>query len=117
MKARIFLTGSAGFVGSHLLPLLLENNYPVTALVKNSSEKKLIKSGASVIVGDLSKNGEWTKSVKDKDIIIHLAAEIASKKLETFEKNNVVATLNLIQAAKKYKVKKIILFSSAAVTS
>lgn len=118
MNKRVFVTGSAGFVASHLIPFLLARGYQVTGLVRLSREKSKVAQGANVAVGDLAeKGGDWQVSLKGHDIIIHLAAEISSKGERLFRRNNVIATQNLAEAAIKAKIKKIILFSSAAVTS
>ena len=114
---KVFVTGAAGFVGSHLVPYLLKNGYEVTALVKVKKEKKIIDPNAIVIIGDLAKISSWKNSLKGHDLIIHLAAQISSKTEDKFKKNNVIATKNLITMAEKSYIKKIILFSSAAVTS
>lgn len=113
----IFVTGAAGFVGSHLLPILSAKGYRVTALVRTDDEKRRIISKAKIVIGDLAKQGSWQKELIGQDIIVHLAAQISAKDPKVFKKNNVEATKNLIEAAKIAKVKKIILFSSAAVTS
>ena len=117
MKKKIFVTGAAGFVGSHLVPTLLDKNYEVTALIRKSSEKPRLPKVVSWVIADLSKKGSWQAKLEGHDILIHLASEISSKIREAFEKNNVVATKNLIEAAKKARIKKIIHFSSAAVES
>ena len=114
---KICVTGASGFVGSHLVPVLLSGGFKVTALIRSQNEKRLVNSQAELVIGDLAQNGLWQSKIKGQDIIVHLAAEISSKNPESFERNNVKATQNLIHAAKKAKVKKIILFSSAAVTS
>ena len=114
---KIFVTGAAGFVGSHLVPFLIKNGHRVTALVRAKKEKKGIDSDAKVIVGDLAKLSNWQNALRDNDLIVHLAAQISSKTHDKFRRNNVIATRNLITAAKRAKIKKIILFSSAAVTS
>jgi len=117
MKKKIFVTGAAGFVGSHLVPMLMNAGFEVTVLVRSKKEKKVLPSKVAVVVADLAKRGSWQKELKSHDVLVHLAAEISSKDPNMFEKNNVVATKNLIKAAQKAKIKKIILFSSAAVTS
>lgn len=117
MKQKIFVTGAAGFVGSHLVPILLKSGYEVTGLVRIASEEKNLPKTAHVVVGDLAKKGRWMRQVKNQEIIIHLAAEISSKDEKSFMRNNVIATQNLVKAAKAAGIKKIILFSSAAVTS
>lgn len=113
---KVFVTGAAGFVASHLIPRLA-STYQVTGLIKRSSEKKLVDQRAKVVVGDLAKKGPWQKSLGGHDVLIHLAAEISSKNPRDFVRNNIVATRNMVAAARRAKIKKIILFSSAAVTS
>lgn len=118
IKKKILITGAAGFVGSHLVPHLLDRNNEIIALVKNSAEKSMVNARCNIVViGDLSKKGKWQKEIRGVDIIIHLAAQISAKTRRQFEKNNSIATKNLINAAKENGVEKIILFSSAAVTS
>ncbi len=114
---KILVTGGAGFVGSHLIPLLLENGYMVTAVVKAEEVSRINDKRIKVITGDLSEKSDWVRKIGGYDTLIHLAAQISSKSPDEFKKNNVVATRNLIEAAKKEKIKRIILFSSAAVTS
>lgn len=116
MNKRIFVTGSSGFVAHHLIPMLAKNDYQVTAHVKLASEKNKVKA-KKIVVGDLSQKGQWAKALKGHDVIVHLAAEISAKDPNSFIKNNVIATQNLVDSAQKAQVKKIILFSSAAVTS
>jgi len=118
MKQKVIVTGAAGFVGRNLVPQLLKRGFRVTALVKNDQEKAhLANTKVKVEVIDLAKTGEWPKFLDPDSIVIHLAAEISSKNPQTFVRNNVVATRNLISFAKKVKIQRIIHFSSAAVTS
>jgi nucleoside-diphosphate-sugar epimerase len=115
---KILITGAAGFVGSNIIPILVQNGYKVTALVKNDNERAKLKNmPVNIVVGDLSEIGPWQNSLKGNTVIIHLAAEISSKDPQTFVKNNVTATQNLIDAARKHGSKRIIHFSTAAVGS
>lgn len=116
MNKNIFITGAGGFVGSHLVPYLVSKGYHVTALVRDEQEKEKL-GVTNIVVADLSKKGNWQTSLKNHEYIIHLASQISSKDPSKFIKNNVIATQNLIEAAKIHKVRRIILFSSASVTS
>lgn len=114
---KVLVTGAAGFVGRNLIPVLISNKFGVTALVKNNDEKVLVPHSVKTIVADLSKKGSWQNDLDGIDFIVHLAAQISSKTRKPFYQNNVVATKNLIEAARRSKIKKIIVFSSAAVGS
>ncbi len=117
LRKNILITGAAGFVGTHLAPYLESKKYEVTVLVKNRKEKLQLNTKDRVVIGDLSKKGNWQKEIHGVDVIVHLAAQISAKKASLFYKNNTIATKNLIAAAKNNNIKNIILFSSAAVTS
>ena len=98
---KIFLTGSSGFIGSHLIPLLEKNNHEVYSL------KSDLLDFDSVTSEVLSEN---------PDIIVHLAArtEVEQSFYEqiTFSQINYVGSVNLIEAANKVKNLKNFVFAS-----
>ena len=77
---KIFITGGAGYIGTTLIPLLLENNYKVTvydSLLFNNGDKLLpyiSNKNFSFIKGDIRNEELLSKSIKNHDIVIHLAA-------------------------------------------
>ncbi len=121
---KIVVTGGAGFIGKHLVKLLLEKGNIVTIFdnFSNSSKKSIsdiIDLGGKVIEGDITKLNEIANAVKDQDIVIHLAAKISVQESiknpsETFQ-INVDGTMNVLIACEKNNIKKIIVASSAAV--
>jgi nucleoside-diphosphate-sugar epimerase len=117
---KIIIPGGAGFVGRNLVKFLItvvpsEN---ITVIDKNADHLQMVKKyGIKIVEADLSEKGPWYDLFSGQDIIIHLAAQISSKYEEDFEKNNIRATENIIEAAKIANVSKIIFFSSAAVLS
>lgn len=114
---KILVTGAAGFVGQHVVRSLVDSGYKVIALDKNKGNFGKLAKKIDVVTADLAVKGSWTRRVKSADVLIHLAAQISSRYPEDFDRNNTLATLNLLDSLKGSKLKKIILFSSAAVTS
>ncbi len=116
---RIIITGGGGFVGRNLVRILIENNFNPENIViidKNKENLKFVEK-VKTVIEDLSKKGKWINEFKDVDVVINLAAQISSLDYEPFKKNNIEATKNVIEAMKKFKVKKILHFSSVAVLS
>jgi nucleoside-diphosphate-sugar epimerase len=79
---KVLITGGAGYVGTTLIPLLLERNYQVTvidSLIFNNGDRLipfLSNKNFKLVKGDV-RNLELLKSlVKNKDVVIHLAAYV-----------------------------------------
>lgn len=118
---KIIIAGGGGFVGKNLVRVMHDKGFNcknIVVLDKNLKGLNYVKEfGARTVYADLSSKGEWMNELKNAYILVNLAAEIASKDEEAFIKNNVLATQNLVDACKKFKVGKILQYSSAAVLS
>ncbi len=68
---RIFLTGATGYMGSRLLPILLRQGHPVTALTRAESRSK-VPAGCTVAIGDALNGDSYSASVEGADTFIHL---------------------------------------------
>lgn len=119
---KILVTGGAGYIGSFMVKRLLDDWNTVT--VADSLErghKGSIDSRATVQTGDLRDKAflERLFSSESFDAIIHFAGYIAvgesMKNAYMYFDNNVSASLNLLEEARKNKVSKIVFSSSAAV--
>jgi len=75
------------------------------------------KFGVKALCVDLAEKGDWYGEFIGKDLVINLVAQISSPDYEPFYRNNVLATENVIEAAKMAGIERIIHFSSAAVLS
>lgn len=114
---KIFVTGGSGFVGQHLIPMLIEQRYQVNALARSATAvQKVEQMGATAIKGDLNDVNALASGVKGCSSIFHLAASVdffASEK--QLQKLHVEATALLLSAAKDANVKKFIYLSAASV--
>ena len=68
---RVFLTGSTGHVGRHLIPDLARAGHTVRALVRKGSEGKL-PAGCEAVLGDALDANSYVEQVRSFDTFIHL---------------------------------------------
>ncbi|HCO96307.1 MAG TPA: epimerase [Phycisphaerales bacterium] len=129
MKALI--TGAAGFIGSHLCERLLADSWAVAGVdnfddfydpqIKRRNISDCLKNNNfRLIEADIRDRDAMDRAVGDGvDVIVHLAARagvrpsIAQPVL--YADVNINGTLNLLEAAKKYEIKKFIFASSSSV--
>lgn len=122
LKGRqVLVTGGAGFVGSNIVQLLIDRGAKVTVLdnLYTGLEALIPKHpDVSFIKGDVIDNDLVEELVKAHKLIIHVAAKniIASTKNPKADyETNIGGTLNLLLAAKKYTIEKMVYTSSASV--
>ena len=121
---KILITGGMGFIGLHLVDYLLKKGNKIIVLDNfSNSNKNLIKKiqnkNLRIIEGDVRKIDDIVNSMKNQEIVIHLAAKISVNESienpnETFDVN-VNGTKNVLKACKQNNIKKLIVASSAAV--
>ncbi len=106
------ITGSEGFIGSHLVEILVTKGYKVKALSQYNSfnnwgwlENIQCKDQIEVLTGDIRDPHYCKHITKDVDIIFHLAALIAIPYSyiapDSYVDTNIKGTLNICQAAKE----------------
>ncbi len=118
----ILVTGGAGYIGSHIIELLVKKKFKVF-IYDNlvTGYKKLINKKAVFIKGDIKNSKLLIKTINDNNInsIIHLAGYLniseGQKNKKKYYKNNVIGTLNLVKACKNSTVKNIIFSSSCSI--
>lgn len=72
--ARVFVTGGTGFVGRHLLPVLLDAGAEPTCLARASSRTDHLPGGVRVVQGDLFDGADVARLMDGHDVVIHMAA-------------------------------------------
>jgi UDP-glucose 4-epimerase len=123
---RVFITGGAGFIGSHLVDRLCENHVEVvvfdnlTAGRMENLKKWLNAPNFKFVFGDLLFYEKILEPLVECETIFHLAANpevrISSTDPKVHYEQNVLATFNLLEAIRKVgEVKTLIFASSSAV--
>jgi len=105
-------------VGSYICEELVRRGHVVTILDDLSSPANPYPPEANFVKGDLRDIGLVNILVNNADIVIHCAAQISiSRSIEdpVFDaQNNIMGTLNLLNATRRVNVKRFVYFSSAA---
>jgi len=116
------VSGGAGFIGSHLVEELLNNNNEVIVLDNLSTGRienlSHIKKKYNFIKCDLSKKDKWQNLFKNQDYVFHLAglADVVPSitNPELYFESNVVGTYNILEASKNHGIKKFIYSASSS---
>ena len=119
----ILVTGGAGYIGSHLIELLVKKKTNRVVVVDNLSTgyKILISKKSKFFKGDINNKKLINKLINkfNIDTIIHLAASLnvneAEKNKKKYYKNNITGTNNLLLSCKNTTVKNIIFSSSCSI--
>ena len=131
-KNRVLITGSAGFIGFHLSKYFLDNKFSVIGIdnLNNYYSTKLKISRNNILKkyrnykffkSDITDKNKIFRIFKDNkiDFVINLAAQAgvqySLKNPFVYVKTNILGFLNIIEAAKKYNIKKILYASSSSI--
>ena len=121
-SSTILVTGAAGYVGSVLCEELLRNDYRVIALDNlEQGHPQAVPPGATFIQGDLGEREALERVFRTRvpDAVMHLAASSVVSESVTqpgkYFRNNVVNSINLLDAMMAHGVKRMVFASSAAV--
>ena len=125
---KILITGASGFIGSHLTEKLVNLGHTVRVIVPYNVENSWgwldyadakIKNNFEVISGDICDQDLINKSVKDVDVVFHLAALISIPysyiSPRSYVSVNITGTLNLLEAARTHSVELIVNTSTSEV--
>ncbi len=125
MATKVLVTGADGFIGSHLVELLLAEGYEVRALsVYNSFNywgwlEDIKHPALEVVNGDVRDAAFCRHITAGCSIVFHLAALIAIPYSyvapESYVDTNITGTLNMCQAARDCGVQRIIVTSTSEV--
>lgn len=125
---KVLVTGAGGFIGSHLVELLVSKGYDVRAFTHyNSASHNFnleevsdeIADAIEVVSGDIADSFAVDHAVEGCDVVFHLAALIGIPYSyvapATYVSTNVSGTLNVLQACRRHSVGRLIHISSSEV--
>ena len=125
---KVLVTGSAGFIGSHLTEELVRLGADVRAFVLYNSfsswgwldlSPALVKKNIEIFPGDIRDPHRVRTAMKRCDVVFHLAALIAIPysyhSPDSYIDTNVKGTLNVVQAARELGVAKVVHTSTSEV--
>lgn len=128
MKEVFVVSGAGGFIGSHLVQLLLAHGHDVRALIHYRSDGKwgwleelrqTPPKQLEVVAGDIRDPFWVEQQLKDCHTVFHLAALIAIpfsyQAPASYVSTNIQGSINIMQAARKHACKRIILMSTSEV--
>jgi UDP-glucose-4-epimerase GalE len=120
---KILVTGGAGYIGSHICKRLYESGYdPITLDNLSTGFEKNVRWGKLYNIS-LESVADIEKIFKENEIkaVIHLAAKTFPResiiKANEYYSSNVIGSINLLNAMKKFDVDKIIFSSSCSTYS
>lgn len=124
--SRVLVTGADGFIGSHLVELLIRQGHSVRAMVLYNSFEQAgwlddspLRSMVELCPGDVRDPDSCARAARSMDIIFHLAALIAIpysyQAPRSYLDTNTNGTLNICAAALGAGVSKVVVMSTSEV--
>jgi len=97
MKALV--TGSSGFIGSHLAAELAKRSYEVQCLIRKTSRRRFLENlNVRFVLGDCRDKESLRPAVRGMDYVFHLAGVINALDWKTYFETNTQGTQNLLEA-------------------
>ena len=105
---RVFVIGGTGFLGTFLIPKLMENGHEITVLTRNKEKVSRLESlGINVMVGDLLRPESFLARIPPQDAVISIAmpevkpGRISQKKLKKLQEKTKIFFSTPIAIAEK----------------
>jgi nucleoside-diphosphate-sugar epimerase len=116
-QQKALVTGASGFVGSHLVDLLVQQGKSVRCLVRKTSDVKYLQHpSAELVYGALDSSTDWDAALDGVDTIYHVAGKTFARKKADYYAVNHKGTEAIVAAALRHRasIKRFVLISSLA---
>jgi dTDP-glucose 4,6-dehydratase len=125
---RVLVTGSEGFIGSHVVEALAMSGHEVTAYILYNSFNSAgwlesvsaeCRGAINIVFGDIRDPDSVQTAMRGQDSVIHLAALIAIpysyQAPRSYIETNVLGTLNVLEASRRCAVRRVVHASTSEV--
>jgi UDP-glucose 4-epimerase len=118
---RVMVTGGAGYIGSHMVKMLIEHEVDVVVFDNLSSGNTTIASDVPLVQADINNRSDVVRALKEHrvDAVMHFASLIqvgeSICKPQDYYQTNLCGTLNLLSAMRETNVQRLIFSSTAAI--
>lgn len=112
---KVMVTGATGFIGSHVVELLLHHQFAVRVFCRSVPlARRMFGERVEIVSGDMQDENGAAQAVRDCDAVIHLAgyAKNWAKDPALFDRVNVAGTRYLLEAALEAGLKKVVITST-----
>jgi nucleoside-diphosphate-sugar epimerase len=111
---KVLVTGATGFLGGHVAEALSSRGDHVRALVRKTSNKKLLEKlpNVELFEGSVEQVERLAEAVDGVDAIVHCAGIVKARSTDEFFAVNVGGTSNLVEAARRRPLKRFVHVSS-----
>ena len=121
-KMKAIVTGGCGFIGSHLVDLLVSQGLQVTVLDNLSSGRRenlqQVENQVQVVECDISREGDWQQLFAGVDYVFHLAALAdivpSIKDPTSYFRTNVDGTFYVLEASRRHQIKRFVYAESSS---
>lgn len=121
---RVLVTGGAGFIGSHVVEMLVDLGAIITVPVRKTTDKSSLASvrrRIEIVEADLSDRRDVEKCITGKEVLLHLAAAKGGGIVHSMAhhgslfKDNMSSFINVIETARQEAIPRFLVVSSACV--
>jgi uncharacterized protein YbjT (DUF2867 family) len=112
-QMRILLSGSSGFIGSHLLRAFISQGHAVTCVVRSLPEKTF--DNVRYVVADFSqhtRSEKWIEHLQNIDVVVNAVGIIRESDSQTFDALHTLAPMALFDAGHKVGIRLVVQISA-----
>lgn len=111
---KVFVTGGTGYIGSRLIPLLIQRGHEVKALARQGSETRL-PAGTTPVIADPLTMDAYAERVRGSDMFVHLIGvpHPSPAKAKQFQEIDLVSAQVAVKAARDAGIRHFIYLSVA----